>query len=163
MFDFATVSTRAKAAASTNATATFYNSLGTTLQLLRSDDPTGTGQATYTSSSAQGSSLSSTFVNGEWNLNLSNQSLRTVYITPNIPVGSSPPGPPEGYYWDGVVVRSGCFDGNRNIVPLANVVTKTDNCKLYVNFKSGGTLYKLLMSPFPLSGGGATGAVPRGR
>ncbi len=152
------VSMLAKATASTNATATFrdYDALGATLQLLRSDDYHGIGQASYTSSSSGGSSLSSTFVNGEWNLNLSNQSARTVYITPNVPIDSlQPQGPPAGYYWDGVVVRSGCFDQSGTIVPLQNVVTASDNCKLYVNFNSGGTLYKLLMSPFPLSGGGA--------
>src|SRR2546430_1146069 len=63
---------------STNATATLhdYDALGTNLMLLRSDDYNGSGQATYTSSSSRTSSLSSGFdANGEWNLNLSNQSL----------------------------------------------------------------------------------------
>ncbi len=45
-------------------------------------------------------------------------------------------------------------DQNGNIVPLANVVTSSGNCKLGTNFNSGGTLYKLLMSPFPFSGAG---------
>jgi hypothetical protein len=142
---------------STNATATFhdYDALGAALQLLRSDDYNGSGQATYTSSSSRTSSLSSGFVNGEWNLNLSNQSLRTVYITPNAPIDNlQPQGPPAGYYRDGVTVRTGCFDQNGNIVPLANVVTASSNCKLGVNFTSGVTPYKLLMSPFPLSGSG---------
>src|SRR5437016_3309149 len=142
---------------STNATATLhdYDSLGALL-LLRSDDYNGSGQATYTSSSSRRSSLSSGFdANGEWNLNLSNQSLRTVYITPNSAIDNlQPQGPPAGYYWQGVTVRSGCFDQNGNIVPLANVVTASGNCKLGVNFNSGGTNYKLLMSPFPLSGSG---------
>ena len=142
---------------SNNATATFhdYDALEANLMLLRSDDYNGTGQATYTSSSSRGSSLSSGFVSGEWNLNLAYQSLRTVYITPNAAIDNlQPQGPPAGYYWQGVTIRSGCFDQNGNIVPSANVVTASGNCKLGVNFNSAGTSYKLLMSPFPLSGGG---------
>jgi hypothetical protein len=146
-----------KVTSSTNATATFqdYDPLGTTFQLLRSDDYNGTGQATYTSSSSRGSSLGSSFVNGEWVLGLSSQSLRTVYITPNEGIDDlQPQGPPAGYYHQGVTIRSGCFDQNGNVVPLANVVTTSSNCKVGVNFTSGVTNYKLLMSPFPLSGAG---------
>jgi hypothetical protein len=131
-----------------------YSSDGTQL-LLRSDDYNGSGQATYTSTSSGGSSLSSFITSsGELELLLYNQSLRTVWITPNDLVGSEPPGPPAGYYWKGTDVRSDCFDQNGNIVPLANVVTSSGNCKLGVNFNSGGVLYKLLMSPFPFSGAG---------
>lgn len=142
---------------SPNVTATLhdYDASGTNLMLLRSDDYNGSGQATYTSSSSRGSSLGSTITNGEWVLGLSNQSLRTVYITPNAAIDYlQPQGPPAGYYWQGVTIRSGCFDQNGNIVPLANVVTASGNCKLGVNFTSGGIDYKLLMSPFPLSGAG---------
>lgn len=146
-------SAMAQKTASTNATATVhdYDGSGTALLLLRSDDYNGINQATYTSSSSRGSSLINT-IGDEWNLNLGQQSLRTVYITPNDPIDSSqPPGPLPGYHSD-AVVRCGCFDQNANIVPLANVVTSSGNCKLGVNFSSGGTSYKLLMSPFPLSG-----------
>jgi hypothetical protein len=147
-----------KTSSSTNATATFYDydALGTTLQSLRSDDYNGTLQATYAPFSSRNSALISEFTpGGEWNFNLANQSLRTVYITPNFAIDNlQPPGPPAGYYSQGAIVRSGCFDQNGNIVPLANVVTTSGNCKLGVNFNSGGTTYKLLMSPFPLSGGG---------
>jgi hypothetical protein len=61
---------------SNNPTATLhdYDASGTTLVLLRSDDFNGIEQASYTSSSSHGSSLNSTFVNGEWNLNLGQQS-----------------------------------------------------------------------------------------
>ena len=113
--------------------------------LLRSDDYNGNGQATYSSF------ISSS---GELELILAGQSLRTVWITPNDPVGSEPAAPPAGYYWNGTAVRSDCFDQNGNIVPLANVVTSSGNCKLGTNFNSGGTEYKLLMSPFPFSGAG---------
>ncbi len=149
----AVASAKAQKATSSQVTATVhdFDAFGTTL-LLRSDDYNSTGQAEYTTFSSRGSTLIST-VGDEWNLNLANQSLRTVYITPNVAIdGLQPQGPPAGYYRDGVTVRCGCFDQNGNIVPLANVVTSSGNCKLGVNFNSGGTSYKLLMSPFPLSG-----------
>jgi len=132
-----------------------YASDGTTQVLMRSDDYNGSGQATYTSTSSRNSSLTSWIVNGEWDLILYSQSLRTLWITPNDPVGSQPVGPPAGYYSQGVQSASRCFDQNGNTVPLANVVTSSGNCSLWVNFNSGGTLYKLLMSPFPFSGAGA--------
>jgi hypothetical protein len=131
-----------------------YDSAGNQL-LLRSDDYNGSGQATYTAFSSRKSSLSSFITStGELELLLNNQSLRTIWVTPNDPVGSQPAGPPAGYFWNGTTVRSDCFDQNSNVVPLANIVTSSGNCKLGVNFNSGGTLYKLLMSPFPFSGSG---------
>jgi hypothetical protein len=137
-----------KCTTSTNVTTVVhdYSSAGTQLRM-RSDDYSGSGPYTSTKSG----SLTSAIVNGEWVLSLFNQSLRTLWITPNDPVGSQPAGPPAGYYWQGVASRSRCFDHNGNVVPLQNVVTSSGHCKLGVNFKSGGTLYKLLMSPFPFS------------
>ena len=122
-----------------------YASDGITQLLLRSDDYNGSGQASY------GSFITSS---GELELLLSNRSVRTVWITPNDPVGSEPAGPPAGYYSYDTAVRSDCFDQNGNIVPLANILTSSGNCKLGVTFYSGGTVYKLLMSPFPFSGPG---------
>jgi hypothetical protein len=122
-----------------------YASDGITQLLLRSDDYNGSGQATY------GSFVTTS---GELELLLSNQSVRAVWITPDDPVGSEPAAPPPGYYSYDTSVRSDCFDQNGNIVPLANVVTSSGNCKLGVTFYSGGTVYKLLMSPFPFSGPG---------
>lgn len=148
----ASAAQRSSPPASAGATATFYDydALGGTLMLLRSDDFNGSGQATYVPSSAKNSTLIST-VGDEWNFNLGQQTLRTVFVTPNAAIDNMrPPGPPAGYYT--AVVRSGCFDQSGNIVPLANVTTSSGNCKLGVNFNSGGTTYKLLMSPFPLSG-----------
>src|ERR1700680_4381710 len=95
-----------------------YSSAGTQL-LMRSDDYSGSGQATYTSTKS--GSLTSAIVNGEWVLSLFNQSLRTLWITPNDPVGSQPAGPPAGYYWQDVASRSRCFDHNGNVVALQNV------------------------------------------
>jgi hypothetical protein len=130
---------------SINVTATVYDYDGGGVELLlRSDDYSGTGQATYTSTSSGGSSLSSHITSsGEFELLLYNQSLRTVWITPNDPVGSEPTGPSAGHYWKGSDVRSECFDQNGSIVPLANVVTSSGNCKLGVNFNSAGTLYNV--------------------
>jgi hypothetical protein len=122
-----------------------YASDGITQLLLRSDDYNGSGQATY------GSFVTTS---GELELLLSNHSVRAAWITPDDPVGSEPAAPPSGYYSYDTSVRSDCFDQNGNIVPLANVVTSSGNCKLGVTFYSGGTVYKLLMSPFPFSGPG---------
>jgi hypothetical protein len=131
----------------TNVTTTVhdYASDGVTQLLLRSDDYNGPGQASYSSFISSG---------GELELLFSNHSVRAVWITPNDPVGSEPGGPPAGYYSSDTSVRSDCFDQNGNIVPLANIVTSSGNCKLGVTFYSGGTVYKLLMSPFPFSGSG---------
>jgi hypothetical protein len=121
-----------------------YDSTGNEV-LMRSDDYNGTGEATYTGA---------TIPNGEWDLILYNQSVRTLWVTPDEPVGSEPAAPLPGYFSEGVQTSSRCFDQNGNTVPLANVVTSSGNCKLGVNFDSGGTLYKLLMSPFPFSASG---------
>jgi hypothetical protein len=139
------VTASAQKTTSTNVTTVVhdYASDGTQL-LMRSDDYDGSGQATY------GAGI----FNGEWDLILYNQSLRTLWITPNDPVGSQPVGPPPGYYSQGVQTSSRCFDQNGNTVPLQNILTSSGKCKLGINFNSGGTLYKLLMSPFPFSGSG---------
>lgn len=139
------------------------------LLLMRSDDYNGSGEATYTTTTTKHGSLTSWLPNGEWDLSLATQSLRTLWITPNDPVGSQPAGPPAGYYWDGVQSISHCFDQKGNIVPLPNILTSSGNCTLEVNFISGSFLYKLLMSPFPFSGAGdiqptcpSTGCPPTG-
>jgi len=146
---------------SVSVTTTVYDYDGGGVELLmRSDDYNGSGQATYPSA----------IVNGELDISLLKQSLRTLWITPNDPVGSSEPaGPPAGYYSQGVQSLSRCFDQTGNTVPLQNVTTWSGNCKLGINFDSGGTLYKLLMSPFPFSGAGdgtpicpSTGCPPTG-
>lgn len=132
-----------------------YGTNGASL-LLRSDDYNGSGEATYTSSSTRQSSLESWLVNGtDWNLNLLSQSLRTLWITPNSPVGAAPAAPSAGLYWEGVQANTHCFDQFGNLVPLANIVTYSGNCTFGVNFSSGGSTYKLLMSPFPFSEAGS--------
>lgn len=111
--------------------------------LLRSDDYNGSGQASY----------SSVINLGVWQMGTG--TTRAVWITPNDPIDSTQPqAPPAGFYSQNVTVRSHCFDASGNIVPLQNVVTSSSTCHLGVNFNSGGVGYKLLMSPFPLSGAG---------
>jgi hypothetical protein len=149
-------------AAAQNVTTTVhdYDSAGNQV-LLRSDDYHASGQATYTTSSSKRSSLGSSILSdGEFELQLSRQSVRTVWITPNDPVGSQLTGPPAGYYWSSTFVRSHCFDQNGNLVPLANVVTYSGNYQLGVDFSSGGLDYKLLMSPFAFSISGVTPTCP---
>lgn len=127
--------------------------------LMRSDDYNGSGEATY-DGSGNGQSLTSIIANGELDLGLLKQSVRTLFITPNDPVGSQPPGQPAGYYSQGVDLLSGCFDASGNTVPLENVLISSGNCKLMVNFDSEGNLYKLLMSPFPFRAGEGTPICP---
>jgi hypothetical protein len=137
---------KAKSGGTTNVTTIVYDTDATGgATLLQSDNYNGSGQASYSSLITSG---------GELELLFSNQSVRAVWITPNDPVGSEPAGPPAGYYSYDTSVRCDCFDQSGNIVPLANVITSSGNCKLGLTFYSGGTVYKLLMSPFPFSGTG---------
>jgi hypothetical protein len=138
------------------------------LLLLRSDDFNGYQQATYTTMTTHNSTTqSSVITNGEWQLGVA--STRTVYVTPNVAIDNTQPQAPPAAYYPGADVRSHCFDQNGNLVPLANVVTSSGNCHLGVNFNSGGTLYKLLISPFPFTVGNSappscpsTGCPPTG-
>jgi len=147
-------STEGRSGSITNVTTVVHDlDITDALLLMRSDDNNGSGQATYISGGSGGTSISSTITTiGEWDLNLSNQWVRTLWVTPNDDVGAQPAGLPAGYYAQNVVSSSRCFDQNGNVVPLQNILTSSGNCKLGVNFKVNGTLYKLLMSPFPFSG-----------
>jgi hypothetical protein len=84
---------------------------------------------------------------GAWRLGLYNQSVRTLFITPDVPYGSAPTGPLPGFYWQNVEAYSLCYDQNKNAVQLINVVTSSGNCSMGLDFTSGGTKYKLVMSP----------------
>jgi hypothetical protein len=124
-------------------------------RLLRSDDYNGIGEATY--SAALNTGVSS-FIYGVWFLNLYDQSVRTLWITPNDAInGSQPPGPPAGYYWQNVEVYSKCFDQNLNLVSFLNILTSSNNCSLGLDFYTGGVKYKLVMSPSLPAPGPATG------
>jgi hypothetical protein len=143
--------------ASTNVTTTVYDFDATGMPFLfRSDDHTGVGQGTYGTGSGVFSGINSA---GDWRLELFNQSVRTLWITPNNPINSSQPtGPPAGYYWQNVEAYSKCYDQSGNAVPFPSLVNGSDNCSLGVDFNSNGTKYKFVMSPrLPAPGGPATG------
>lgn len=123
--------------------------------LMRSDDYTGTGQASY---SALDPNLSSSVYCGVWFLRMYSQSVRTVWITPNNPInGSQPVAPPAGYYWVYVEGASSCYDQNLNTVYYQNVLTSSNNCSLNFDFGYNGVKYKLSMSPSLPAPGPATG------
>lgn len=149
-----------------NVTTTVYDCSGvcdgSNQLLLRSDgyNVPGGGYATYITTPTRGPQVavsSAIESNGVFTLRLQNQSVRTLYLTPNVPVGSQPPGPPPGYYWDNVTLYSVCRDQSNNNVPFENLVNGSGNCSLAVNFSYNGTLHKLVMSPQLPGPGPATG------
>ena len=147
---------------SINLTTTVYDFDATGGQLLmRSDDYNGTGQATYTTISGCGNKpclFSGINYLGNWHLDLYNQSVRTLWITPNYPINSSQPaGPPAGYYWQAVEAYCQCYDQSGNIVPFPNLINGSNNCSLGVDFQPGSIKYKLVMSPHLPATGPATG------
>jgi hypothetical protein len=122
------------------------------LLMMRSDDYNAAGQATYTSVGSCGSTLLSGIVSGGgWRLELFNQTVRKLWITPDSPInGSQPIGPAAGYYSQKVEAYSRCFDLSSNEVPFQNLTNGSDNCSLGVDFQTGGTKgtkYKLVMGP----------------
>ena len=119
--------------------------------LMRSDDYNGISQATYTTiqgSKGAGYLVTSAITSdGRWQLTLSDQSGRSLWITPNQGIdGSQPAAPPAGNY---VIQKaySVCRDQSGNIVPYQNLANGSGNCSMAVNFFYGGILYKLLMRP----------------
>jgi hypothetical protein len=151
-----------------NVTTTVYDfdATGAVQLLMRSDDYNGTGQAAYTTIDGCGNSpclFSGINSNGIWHLNLYNQSVRTLWITPNDAIsGSQPAGPPAGYYWQNVEAYCQCYDQSGNIVPFPNLINGSNNCSLGVDFhypngSNQGTKYKLVMSPHLPAPGPATG------
>ena len=138
---------------STNVTTTVYDYSASGVQnLMRSDDANGSGQATYTTIAGHsGNTITSQIgPNGNWQLDLYNQSVRTLWITPNSAINSSQPaGPPAGYFWQNVEAYSKCFDQSGNNVTFPSVVNGSNNCSLGVDFYSTttGKKYKLVMGP----------------
>ena len=137
-----------------NATTTVYDfDVSSALLLMRSDDYNAAGHGTYASIGTCGSTLFSGINSaGDWRLELYNQSVRTLYITPNSPInGSQPVGPDPGYYWQKVEAYSKCYDVSGNTVPFQNLTLGSNNCSLGVDFQTTVgtkvTKYKLVMSP----------------
>jgi hypothetical protein len=130
---------------STNVTSTVWDYDGSgALLLFRSDDYSGSGQATYTAINNVESFMTST---GIWFLNLYPQKTgtRQAYVTPDDPVGAEPLAPAAGYYWQNVEITSKCTDSSGNVVPLPNLVNGSNNCDFMVDFNYNRTVYKLLI------------------
>jgi hypothetical protein len=148
-----------------NVTTTVYDYNGATQLLMRSDDYGTSGYATYTTQTNGGKTtiLSAILSDGSWRLDLYGQSThtleRTLWITPNDPVGSEPAGPPPNYYWQNVEVYSHCFDQTNNNVPYPNLVNGSNNCSLGVDFNYNNLVYKLVMTPNLPGPGPASGLV----
>jgi len=129
----------------TNVTSTVFDTdtLGVSL-LFRSDDFNGSNDASYTNVNKVESFIDSA---GVWYLNLYPQKTgtRTVYITPDDPVGTQPTAPPAGQYWQNVEITSKCMDSNGNTVPFPNLKNGSSNCTFGVDFNYNGIVYKLLV------------------
>lgn len=126
--------------------------------LLRSDEYNNTGQASY--SAGADPNLSSSVYCGGWSLRMYSQSVRTVWITPNVAINSSQPAaPPAGYYWVYVEGAGKCYDQSLNVVYYQNILTSSGNCSLNFDFGYNGVKYKLSMSPSLPAPGPATGLV----
>lgn len=118
--------------------------------LLRSDDYNGVFQASYNDPSNYSSTTSLT--NSGWGLALFTQSLRTIWLTLSKPVGNSPPSPaPDGHYAANVEMYSRCYNSSNQQLATSNLAmtpgTAYTRCDLGVDFSSGSTKYKFVMSP----------------
>ena len=130
-----------------NVVSTIYDFDATNNQLLlRSDDHNATGQASY---SVADTDVISYVASDQWDLNLSNQTLRRVFLTFSSPANNSVPAPlPDGYYNARVLSR--CFDNNNNIFSLFQIAPGTTNnrCSLRIpKIDFAGTEYLLVMTP----------------
>ena len=138
-----------------NVTSTIFDTdLSGVPLLTRSDNYNGVGQASYTTikkSGGPGNLVTSQIgTDGKWYLALDAQAGRTVYITPNAPVGQQPSTvPPAGSY---VIQKaySACRNAAGTITPYPDLtIDGSGNCSMAINFFYGGVLYKLLMGPVP--------------
>ena len=132
-----------------------FDSSGNQL-LFRSDDYNGVGQATYTSFKGKGANAG--FVNsaihsdGHWQLDMNEQSGRSLWVTPNQAIDNSQPAAPPAGYYAIQKAYSICRDESDNPVPFPNLVNGSSNCSLAVNFFFADTLYKLIVRPDMLAG-----------
>lgn len=133
-------------------TSTVYNfDAGSVQALMRSDAIYPSEQATYSTikaSKGPGNFVTSSIdQTGGWYLALSDQSGRSLWITPNQKIDTEQPAaPPAGPY---VIQKaySKCRDVIGIIVTYPTLVNGSGNCSMAVNFFYGGILYKLLMGP----------------
>ena len=138
-----------------NVTSTIFNTdINGAALLTQSDNYNGIGQASYTTvagTRGAGNLVTSQIgTDGKWYLALDAQAGRTVYITPNAPVGQQPSTvPPAGSY---VIQKaySACRNAAGTIIPYPDLtIDGSGNCSMAINFFYGGVLYKLLMGPVP--------------
>jgi hypothetical protein len=146
----------------TNATTTIYDCNGscngTNALLMRSDDYNGVGFAIYTTvTKGSAAAISEIDSDGNWALYLGSADVRTVFLTPNSPVGSEPTAPPAGNYND-LQAHGICRDQNGNPLSFPSLgMGISYSCQLGVEFHSGGQVYKLAMGPSLPFGGPSTG------
>jgi hypothetical protein len=128
---------------SPNVTSTVFDTDASGASLLtRSDGFNGSGFATYAAVDKITSHISP---DGSWKLYLGSQTARRLYLVlagQGIPV-------PDGYYSSNIEAYSQCFDENTVQVSILSMTAgaSNGNCSFGVDFSSGGTKYKLVMSP----------------
>jgi hypothetical protein len=148
----------AKLSASTfNVTITVYDTDATGAPThIGSDDYSGNSYAVY-NYLADPNTATNVFEGTKLFLDLFGQSNRTLYINADDPLPGSPAGPAPGKYWQNVEFYSACYDANKNLIPLQTITTSNGNCRVGVDFTSGGVKYKFDMGPVQAAPGPATG------
>lgn len=139
-----------------NVTITVYDTDANGATHIGSDDYNGNGYAVY-NYLADPNVATNIFEGTKLFLELYGQSNRTLYINADDPLPGSPAGPAPGKYWQNVELFAGCYDANKNLIPLQTITTSNGNCRLGVDFTSGGVKYKLDMGPVQAASGPATG------
>jgi hypothetical protein len=119
------------------------------LLLMRSDGYNGSGQATYNTGGKCPSNCLTTIVgtSGGWQLDLYNQSLRTVCLTFMTADGSTPV-PANGCYSASIEIYSRCFDANGSEIGILTIApgTSANHCDFALDFSTASrTKYKLAM------------------
>ena len=123
---------------------------------IASDDYNGQGFATY--NYLQDPNTTTNIWSGtNLFLDLYNQSTRTLYINANDPLPGSFAGSAPGKYWQNVEFYTGCYDVNRALILFQTITTSNGNCRVGVDFTSGGVKYKFDMGPVQPAPGPATG------
>jgi len=123
---------------------------------IASDDYNGQGYAVYNSLNDP-NTTTHVWSGTKMFLDLYDQSNRTLYINADDPLPGNPLGPVPGKYWQNVELYAGCYDANNNLIPLQTITTSNGNCRVGVDFNSGGVEYKLDMGPVQPLPGPATG------
>jgi hypothetical protein len=113
--------------------------------LLRSDSAVSAGSNAY--STARNGSIASEVSGVEWELNLTKQAVRTVYLTFSQPVSGSELRPvPDGYY--PALVFSRCFPAYGGAEESWPMTLGTNSvCSMRAHFQVGSQEYYLVMSP----------------